>query len=110
MFTKMRAELAAERKRADEAKQIADDAKQRADEAEQQLAILRQQREEEHRLWMADARKRREEERRRADEDWRITMQQNAEMHQAMMVALTELTAAIARLGREHSGNARNGH
>ena len=89
MFTKMRAEIAARRRR--------------AEAADQELAILRQQRAEERRLCM-------EETRRRADEEWRIAMQQNAEMHQAMMAALTGLTAATARLGRERSGNARNGH
>ena len=118
MFTKMRATIVAEKRRADEAvqqlaeyrQQVEEERRQRHDERRMRMAEYHRQREEEHQLWMADARKRREEERRRAYEEWHTIMQQNAEMHQAMMAALTELRAAIARLGRENSGNARSGH
>lgn len=95
----------------------------RADEVEQQFAEYRQQveeerrqRAEEHRLWMEETRRllmeikrqRWEDERRRADEEWRTMMQQNAELHRAMLAALTELTATIVQLRQERNSNGLN--
>ena len=85
MFTRMRAVIAAERSR--------------ADEAEKQLAEYRLQAEEERRqereAFMATL----AEERRRSDEN-----------QQALMATLSEITAQLARLAERQNGNGQDGH
>ena len=102
MFTKMRAVIAAETKR--------------ANEAEQRLAEYRQQVEEERRQAMeerqrqADERQRQADERqRRWEEDFRRSAEERQQEHQAFMAALTELTAEIAHLRRQRNGGNHNG-
>jgi len=87
MFTKMRAVIATETRR--------------ADEAEQRLAEYRQQVEEERRTMMeelAEARRQADERRRQADEERR-------QEHLAFMAALSELTAELAHLRQQRNGN-----
>ena len=110
MFTKMRAVIAAETRR--------------ANEAEQKLAEYRQQAEEDRRILMKQAedertqraqqaeeeRRRAEEERRRAEEDRRILMQQAAEDRQAFLSALSELTTEIVRLRQQRNGSNGDAH
>ena len=87
MFTKMRAILAAERRRADEAeKQL----------AEYRLAAESQRRAEEHHARMCQN-----------AEIHRVRMQQGAEMHRVMLATLAELTSAISQLRQERNGNRR---
>ena len=93
MFTKMRAIIAAERIRADEAEQ-------RLAEYRQQVEEKRRRIEEEHRHHLVAGSRRREEEH-------RTRMRQNDEMHRAMLAALTEPTPVIAQLRQERSGNGR---
>ena len=99
MFTKMRATIAAERRR--------------ADEAVQQLAEYRQQVEEERRqereafmAALAEERQRADEERRQmqqqADEERRQMQQQAAESQQAFIAALAEIAAQAAQ---QRNGN-----
>ena len=110
MFTKMRAVIAAERSR--------------ADEAEKQLAEYRQQAEEERRL--------RDEERRLRDEElrreWERTeserrqeretlmavlaeeRRRSDENQQAFMATLSELTTQMTRLVERQNGDAQGGH
>ena len=92
MFTKMRAAIAAERSR--------------ADEAEKQLAEYRQLAEDERRLRDEERRQEREtlmtvlaEERRRWDEN-----------QQAFMAALSEITAQVTRLVERQNGNGQGGY
>lgn len=94
MFTKMRAAIAAERNRADEAEKRLAEYRQRAEEE-------RRQRDEERRLRDEELRQEREsfmamlaEERRRSDEN-----------QQAFMAGLSEITAQMARLVERQNGN-----
>jgi len=102
MFTKMRAVIAAETKR--------------ANEAEQRLAEYRQQVEEERRQAMeerqrqADERQRQADERqRRWEEEFRRSEEERRQEHRAFMAALSELTAEIAILRRHRNGNGQSG-
>lgn len=116
MFTKMRAAIAAERSRADEAeKQLAEERQQseaerrRAEEQRQQdreafmaaLAEERQRSNEERRLLQ----QRSDEERQRSDEARRQMQQQATENQQAFMAALTEITAQMAHLAQQRNGS-----
>ena len=101
MFTKMRAVIAAETRR--------------ANEAEQRLAEYRQQVEEERRTMMEEltearrqANERAAEERRLADERAAEERQQAAEDRRAFLAALTELTTEIAHLRQQRNGNGHN--
>ena len=88
MFTRMRAEIAAEKQRADAERQRADAERQRADSAVQEVVeYLRQ-----------------------AEAERRSMMQQNAELNRAMLAALTELTAEIGRLRQARNGDGAAGH
>ena len=109
MFTKMRAALAAERSR--------------ADEAEKQLAEYRQQAEKERRQ-RDEERRRRDEERRQRErerieserrQEWESFMallaeerRRAEENQQALMAALKEITAQVARLVERQNGNGRS--
>lgn len=84
MFTKMRAVIAAETKR--------------ANEAEQRLAEYRQQAEEERRLAAE-----------RAEEDRRQAADERRQEHQAFLSALSDLTAELAYLRQQRNGEAHNG-
>ena len=117
MFTKMRAVIAAERTR--------------ADEAVQQLAEYRQQSEAERRqeresfmVALAEERRRSDEERRqmqqqadeerrllqqRSDEERRLLQQQVTDSQQAFMAALTEITAQMAQQRNGSNGDAPDG-
>ncbi len=114
MFTKMRAAIAAERAR--------------ADEAEKQLAEFRRQAEEERRQWdeerrLEDEERRRqaEEERRERDEERRQERESFMAMlaeerrrsdqnQQAFMAGLSEITAQMAHLVQQRNGDNGNGH
>ncbi|MDE2786875.1 MAG: hypothetical protein OXL37_09460 [Chloroflexota bacterium] len=115
MFTKMRAIIAAERKRADEAEKQLADYRQWVEEERRRL-------EGEHRQHLAAETRRREEERQRRAEEYRhqlaaesrrreeehqAWMRQNDEMHREMLAALTELTAVISQLRQDRNGNRR---
>ncbi len=98
MFTRMRAQIAAE--------------KQRADAAVQQLTEQRWQVEEERRQVEEQRRQEREslmaalaEERRRSDEARQQMQRQAAENQQAFMAALSEITGQMAQLMQQRSGN-----
>ena len=95
MFTKMRAVIAAETKR--------------ADEAEQRLAEYRQQVVEERRQATEERQRRIEEELRQLDEERRQAAEERRQEHQAFMAALTELTAEIAHLRQQRNGNGQSG-
>lgn len=103
MFTKMRAVIAAERSR--------------ADEAEKQLAEYRQQAEEERRL--RDEERRREQERieseRRQERETLMTVlaeerRRSDENQQAVMATLSEITAQVTRLVERQNGNGQGEH
>ena len=125
MFTKMRAAIAAERSRADEAeKQFAEYRQQ----SEAQLAEYRQQSEAqlaEHRQQsearLAEYRQQSEAERRRAEEERRQEHEsfmaalaeerrRSDENQQAFMATLSEITAQLARLAERQNGNGQGGH
>lgn len=113
MFTKMRAAIAAEQARADEAVQQLTEYRQ---QSEAQLADYRQQAEEERRLREEERRQEREafmaalaEERQRSEEERRQMQQQATESQQAFMAALTEITAQIAQQRNGSNGDAPNG-
>ena len=94
MFTKMRAIIAAERSR--------------ADEAEKQLAEYRQQAEEERR--QAEEERRQAEVERRQEHEAFMAMlaeerRQSIENQQAFMAALGEITAWAADLAQQRNGN-----
>ncbi len=102
MFTKMRAVIAAETKR--------------ANEAEQRLAEYRQQVEQERRQAMeerqrqADERQRQADERQRQwEEEFRRSEEERRQEHRAFMAVLTELTAEIAHLRQQRNGNGQSG-
>ena len=85
MFTKMRAVIAAE--------------KQRADEAEKQLAEYRQQSETD-----------RQERQRQWDEERRLMIRQADEDRQAFLAALSEITAELASLRQQRNGDGNGQH
>ena len=92
MFTKMRAAIAAERSRADEAvKQLA--------EYRQQVDEERRQEREAFFEMLVEERERAAEERRRSDEN-----------QQAFMATLSEITAQMAQLVQQRNGDNGNGH
>ena len=99
MFTKMRAAIAAERNR--------------ADEAEKKLAEFRRQAEEERRQ-AEEERRQAEEERRQAWESFMAMLAEDRrradESQQAFMTALSEITTQVARLVERQNGNGRSGH
>ena len=102
MFTKMRAALAAERSRADEAEKRLAEYRQQAEKERRQRDEERRQRERER--IESERHQEREsfmamlaEERRRAEEN-----------QQAMMAALKEITAQVARLVERQNGNGRS--
>ena len=98
MFTKMRAVIAAE--------------KQRADEAERLLAEYRQQMEEERRQANDEAKRRAEEAQRRTEEAQRQSEElrrEAAEDRQAFLAALSELTAELVYQRQQRNGDG-NGH
>ena len=106
MFTKMRAVIAAETRRANEAEQRLAEYRQQV-EAERQGLIEALA---EERRQAADERQRRmEEEFHRSEEEHRTLMQQNAEVNRAMIAALTELTTEIVRLRQQRNGGPHNG-
>ena len=110
MFTKMRAAIAAERSR--------------ADEAEKQLAEYRLQAEEERRLRDEERRQEGEsfmatlaEERRRSDENQQTFMatlaeerRRSDENQQAFMATLSEITVQVTRLVERQNSNGQDGH
>ena len=117
MFTKMRAAIAAERRRADEAvKQLAEYRQQVEEERRQaaeewQRAAEEWQRAAEERRQVAEERQQRmEEEFRRSEEERRAMMQQNSELNRAMLTALTELTTEIVRLRQQRNGDGAREH
>ena len=109
MFTKMRAVIAAETKRADEAEQRLVEYRQRVEEERQELMeelaearrLADERAAEERRL----ADERAAEERRLAAEE----RQQAAEDRRAFLSALSELTAEIAYLRQQRNGNGQSG-
>ena len=117
MFTKMRAQIAAERQRADAAiQQLAEYRQQMEEERRQvekerwQAAEERRQAAEQRQQAAEERQLRMEEEFRRSEEERRTVMQQNAELNRAMLAALTELTAEIVRLRQERNGNGAREH
>ena len=114
MFTKMRAAIAAERSRADEAeKQFAEYRQQ----SEAQLAEHRQQSEAqlaEYRQQSEAERRRAEEERRQEHESFMAALaeerRRSDENQQAFMATLSEITAQLARLAERQNGNGQGGH
>ena len=114
MFTKMRAVIAAERSRADEAeKQLAEYRLQVEEERRQEreaffeaLAEERQQAMEERQRRIDEERQRAAEERQRAAEE----RQQAAEDRALFAATLTEITAQLARLAERQNGNGQDGH
>lgn len=107
MFTKMRAIIAAERSRADEAVQQLAEYRQQTEaqlaeyrqQSEAQLAEYRQQSEAEYRQERESFMTALAEERRRSDEN-----------QQAFMATLSEITAQLARLAERQNGNGQGGH
>ena len=95
MFTKMRAVIAAETKRADEAEQRLEEYRQQVEEERRQAAEERQRRIETEFQQLAEARRQADAERRQE--------------HQAFMAALTELTAELAHLRQQRNGDGHNG-
>ena len=95
MFTKMRAVIAAETKR--------------ANEAEQRLAEYRQQVEEERRQAMEERQRQADERQRQWEEEFRRTQEERRQEHRVFMAALTELTAEIANLRQQRNGGNHNG-
>ena len=94
MFTKMRAQIAAERQRADEAiKQLAEYRRQ-ADEERRQTDEERRQTDEERRQERDTFMALLAEERRRSDEN-----------QQAFMAALSDITSQMAQLMQQRNGN-----
>lgn len=98
MFTKMRAQIAAERQRADAALQELAQYRQQVEEERRQV-------EEERRLAAEERQRRLEDEFRRSEEERRTMMQENSELNRAMLAALTELTAEIGRLRQQRNGD-----
>ena len=131
MFTKMRATIAAERRRADEAVQQLAEYRQQVEEerrqAEETRRQERQQAEEERRQAEEERRQERQqveeerrqehqqaEEARRQEHEAFMTMlaeerrrsdEERQQMHQAFMASLTEITAQMAHLIQQRNGN-----
>ena len=128
MFTKMRAAIAAERARADEAvKQLAEFRRQAEEERRQRDEERRledeerRQRDEERRLEDEERRRQAEEERRERDEERRQERESFMAMlaeerrrsdqnQQAFMAGLSEITAQMAHLVQQRNGDNGNGH
>ena len=95
MFTKMRAAIAAERSR--------------ADEAEKQLAEYRLQAEEERRLRDEERRQERESFMATLAEERRLRMK-NRQERESFMATLSEITAQVTRLVERQNSNGQDGH
>ncbi len=94
MFTRMRAQIAAERQRADEAiKQLAEYRQQTEEERRQERQAFFEALAEE-RQWIAEERQWIAEERQRSDEN-----------QQAFMAALSDITSQMAQLMQQRNGN-----
>ena len=121
MFTKMRAAIAAERSRADEAvKQLAE-YRQQAEEERRQLEEERRQRDEEFRQERERIESERREERERIESERlqeRETLmavlaeerRRSDENQQAFMAGLSEITVQMAQLVQQRNGDNGNGH
>ena len=94
MFTRMRAQIAAERQRADAAVQRADEERQRADAAVQQMAEYLRQEHETFMAALAEERQRSAEERQRSDEN-----------QQAFITVLSDITARMTQLMQQRNGD-----
>ena len=121
MFTKMRAVIAAEKQRADEAEkllaeyreQVAEERRQRDEEARRRADEAQRQAAEEQRLAAEERRQAIDEARRRADEAQRLAAEerrQAAEDRQAFLAALSEITAELAHLRQQRNGDANGRH
>lgn len=100
MFTRMRAEIAAERNRADEtAQQFAEYRQQVEEERRQERRQAEEERRQEREAFMTAL----AEERRRSDEERR-------QMQQAFIAALTEITAQAAQQRNGNNGDAPPGN
>lgn len=107
MFTKMRAAIAAERSRADEAeKQLAEYRLQVEEERRQEREAFFEALAEERQQAMQERQRRIDEERQRAAEE----RQQAAEDRALFAATLTEITAQLARLAERQNGNGQTGH
>ena len=107
MFTKMRAAIAAERSRADEAeKQLAEYRLQVEEERRQEREAFVEALAEERQQAMQERQRRIDEERQRAAEE----RQQAAEDRALFAATLTEITAQLARLAERQNGNGQDGH
>lgn len=117
MFTKMRAVIAAERSRADEAEKRLAEYRQQAEEERRLLDEERRMRDEERRL--RDEERQREQERieyeRRQERETLMTVlaeerRRSDENQQAFMATLSEITAQVTRLVERQNGNGQGEH
>ena len=109
MFTKMRAAIAAERARADEAvKQLAE-YRQQAEDERRLRDEERRREDEERRQHSEEERRQRDEERRQERETFMAMLaeerRRSDENQQACMAGLSEITAQMARLAERQNGN-----
>ncbi len=114
MFTKMRAAIAAERHRADEAEKKLAEFRRQAEEERRQWDEERRREDEERRRQAEEERRERDEERRQAWESFMAMLVEDRrranESQQAFMTALSELTAQVTRPVERQNGNGRNEH
>lgn len=121
MFTKMRAAIAAEKNRADEAEKKLAEFRRQAEEERRQRDEERRLEDEERRLEDEERRRRAEDERRERDEERRQERESFMAMlaeerrradqsQQAFMAGLSQITAQMAHLVQQRNGDNGNGH
>ena len=114
MFTKMRAAIAAERSRADEAEKRLAEYRRQAEEDRRQAEEERRQVEQERRQAEEQERRQAEQDRQQERETLMAMLAEHRrradESQQAFMTALSELTAQMTRLVDQQNGNGRSEH